>query len=179
MNGGGKIYSVVSMAASAALAACAVRTMPPQTSAIVAPSSQGQRRCRRLERDTNDARFDVLTSMLTERHVAFAVEPFTNSCRARESRGRKAQCRRHVPGTEPGDLIGAHYDAARLPDGTLSRGAVDNAASTVILVRLAEGLAKMRLRAQTRIVFFDMEELGLLGSAELSAPIEIHRCARW
>ena len=68
--------------------------------------------------------------------------------------------------------IGAHYDAARLPDGTLSRGAVDNAASTVILVRLAETLSKMRLRTQTRIVFFDMEELGLLGSAEF---VRAHR----
>jgi len=31
-------------------------------------------------------------------------------------------------------VVGAHYDAVRLSDGTLSRGAVDNAASSVILV---------------------------------------------
>ena len=127
---------------------------------------------RRLERDTNDARFDVLTSMLTERHIAFAVEPFTIEPRKGEPRTQGRNVVVTIPGRSPEIVIGAHYDAARLPDGTLSKGAVDNAASTVILVRLAEALSKMRLRTQTRIVFFDMEELGLLGSAEF---VRAHR----
>ena len=169
----GRFYSFVSMAASAALAACAVRTMPPQTSASVAPLFSGaQDDVGRLERDTNDARFDVLTSMLTERHVAFAVEPFTIEPRKGEPRTQGRNVVVTIPGRSPEIVIGAHYDAARLPDGTLSRGAVDNAASTAVLARLAEGLAKMRLRTQTRIVFFDMEELGLLGSAEF---VRAHR----
>ena len=169
----GRFYSLVSMAALAALAACAVRTMPPQTSAIVAPLFSGaQGDVGRLERDTNDARFDVLTSMLTERHVAFAVEPFTIEPPKGEPRTQGRNVVVTIPGRSPEIVIGAHYDAARLPDGTLSRGAVDNAASTAILARLAEGLAKMRLRTQTRIVFFDMEELGLLGSAEF---VRAHR----
>jgi Zn-dependent M28 family amino/carboxypeptidase len=63
-------------------------------------------------------------------------------------------------------VVGAHYDAVRLPDGSLSRGAVDNAASSVMLVRMAEALKADPLPGRVRIVWFDMEELGLLGSAE-------------
>jgi len=163
----GRFYSLVSMVASAMLAACAVRTMPPPTAAAVAPLFAGaQEDVARMERDTNDARFDVLTSMLAERHIAFAVEPFTIEPRKGESRTQGRNVVVTNPGGSPEIVIGAHYDAARLPDGTLSKGAVDNAASAVVLVRLAEALSKMRLRTQTRIVFFDMEELGLLGSAE-------------
>ncbi len=62
-------------------------------------------------------------------------------------------------------VIGAHYDAARLPDGSLSRGAVDNAASSVMLVRVAEALRAEKLPVRVRVVWFDMEELGLVGSA--------------
>ena len=53
----------------------------------------------------------------------------------------------------------------RLADGTLSKGAVDNGASSVLLVRLAEALRADKLALRLRIVWFDMEELGLLGSA--------------
>ena len=98
----GRFYSLVSMAASAALAACAVRTMPPQTSAIVAPLFSGaQDDVGRLERDTNDARFDVLTSMLTERHVAFAVEPFTIEPRKGEPRTLGRNVVVTIPGRSP------------------------------------------------------------------------------
>ena len=62
-------------------------------------------------------------------------------------------------------VIGAHYDAARLPDGSLSRGAVDNAASSVMLIRVAEALRGEKLPVRVRLVWFDMEELGLIGSA--------------
>jgi len=147
--------------------------MPPLTTAGVAPLfSTALEDVARMERDTNEARFDVLTSMLSERHIAFAAEPFTIEPRKQEPRTQGRNIVVTIPGRSPEIVIGAHYDAARLPDGTLSKGAVDNAASTVILVRLAETLLKMRLRAQTRIVFFDMEELGLLGSAEF---VRAHR----
>jgi Zn-dependent M28 family amino/carboxypeptidase len=42
----------------------------------------------------------------------------------------------------------------------------------VILVRLAETLSKARPDTQIRLVFFDMEELGLLGSAQF---VQAHR----
>ena len=162
-----RFYSFVSVAALAVLAACAVRTIPPTTAGVVAPLfSSAREDVARMERDTNEARFDVLTSMLAERHVAFVAEPFTIEPHKGEPRTEGRNIVVTIPGRSPEIVIGAHYDAARLPDGTLSKGAVDNAASAVILVRLAETLSKRRLPAQTRIVFFDMEELGLLGSAE-------------
>jgi len=63
-------------------------------------------------------------------------------------------------------VIGAHYDAARLADGSLSKGAVDNAASCVILMHLAETLAAEKLPVRVRVVWFDMEEIGLIGSQQ-------------
>lgn len=116
--------------------------------------------------DTNDARFDAITALLEARGLPFTVEPFTiDKPVGREPRteGRNIVV---TLGQGAGDIvIGAHYDAVRLPDGTLSRGAVDNAASSVLLVRLAESLRAKPLPLRIRIVWFDMEELGLVGSA--------------
>ena len=63
-------------------------------------------------------------------------------------------------------VIGAHYYVVRLADGSLSQGAVDNAASSVMLIRLAEALRTETLPVRLRVVWFDMEELGLIGSAQ-------------
>ena len=115
---------------------------------------------------SNDARFEALTSMLRGRGLTFAVEPFTiEKPVGREPRteGRNVVV---TLGEGSEDLvIGAHYDAVRLADGSLSRGAVDNAASSVILIRLAEALRGEKLQVRVRVVWFDMEELGLIGSA--------------
>jgi hypothetical protein len=121
---------------------------------------------RRLaEAATNDARFDALTGLLRDRNLTFAVEPFTiDKPVGREPR---TDGRNIVVAVGEGSqeiVVGAHYDAVRLPDGSLSAGAVDNAASAVILVRLAEALLGSP-PARVRIVWFDMEELGLRGSA--------------
>lgn len=133
-----------------------------------------------LERDvrtiaaagSNEARFDAVTALLEARHLDFTVEPFTlDKPAGREPRteGRNIVV---TIGTGAGHvLVGAHYDAARLPDGSLSRGAVDNAASSVLLVRLAERLAREPLPVRVTVVWFDMEELGLIGSARF---IEAH-----
>ena len=116
---------------------------------------------------TNEARFDALTSMLRNRGLTFAVEPFT----IEKPIGREPRTEgRNVvvtvgEGTEV-IVIGAHYDAVRLADGSLGRGAVDNAASSVMLVRVAEALRTEKLAVRVRIVWFDMEELGLVGSAQ-------------
>jgi Zn-dependent M28 family amino/carboxypeptidase len=60
--------------------------------------------------------------------------------------------------------IGAHYDATRLPDGSLSRGAVDNATSSVILIQLAETRCAEKMPFKVGIIGFDLEQLGLVGS---------------
>ena len=115
---------------------------------------------------TNEARFEALTGLLRARTVPFTVEPFT----LEKALGREPRTEgRNVVvslGEGPEELvIGAHYDAVRLADGMLSKGAVDNAASSVLLVRLAETLRTEKLPLRVRIVWFDMEELGLIGSA--------------
>jgi Zn-dependent M28 family amino/carboxypeptidase len=115
---------------------------------------------------TNEARFDVLTTMLRGRGLTFEIEPFTiEKPVGREPRteGRNVVLT-HGDGLEE-VVIGAHYDAARLADGSLSRGAVDNGASSVMLIRLEELLKQEKLAVRVRVVWFDMEELGLLGSA--------------
>ena len=113
----------------------------------------------------NEERFDTLTALLKARQLAFTVEPFTlDKPRGREPRteGRNVVVTIGAGGRDV--VVGAHYDAVRLPDGSLGRGAVDNAASSVMLVRLAEALQAEKLPARIRVVWFDMEELGLVGS---------------
>jgi len=115
----------------------------------------------------NDERFDTVTALLRERGIPFAVEPFT--IEKPVGREPRTEGRNVVVSIGEGAeelVIGAHYDAVRLPDGTLSKGAVDNAASTVMLVRLAEVVKAEKLPLRLKIVWFDMEELGLLGSAK-------------
>jgi hypothetical protein len=115
---------------------------------------------------TNEARFDALTTILRERKLSFEIETFTlNKPIGSEPR---SVGRNIVVSLGAGDehvVIGAHYDAVRLSDGSLSRGAVDNAASSVMLVRLAEAFRSQQLTRRLHIVWFDMEELGLRGSA--------------
>jgi Zn-dependent M28 family amino/carboxypeptidase len=116
--------------------------------------------------ETNDARFDALTSLLRRRSLRYSVEPF--SIENPVGTEPRTEGRNVVVALGAGAeelVIGAHYDAARLPDGSLSRGAVDNAASTVILVQLVEALRNEKLPFRVKVVWFDMEELGLIGSA--------------
>lgn len=115
---------------------------------------------------TNEARFEALSAILRGRGLTFTVEPFT----IEKPLGREPRTEGKNVVVTLGDgadvvVVGAHYDAARLADGSLSRGAVDNAASSVMLVRLAEALGTEKLPVRVRIVWFDMEELGLVGSA--------------
>lgn len=61
-------------------------------------------------------------------------------------------------------LLVAHYDAVKLPDGTLSHGVVDNAASVVAVIEAAKKLRGQTLRHRVRVILFDQEELGLIGA---------------
>ena len=49
-------------------------------------------------------------------------------------------------------------------NGSLSGGIVDNGCSVIILIRLAEKLQTINLNHCIRIVLFDMEEIGIVGS---------------
>ena len=68
-------------------------------------------------------------------------------------------------------IVGAHADAAKLSDGSLSLAMVDNAAAVAILVRLATTLQHHEFKHRIRMVFFDLEERGLLGSRHLVSTI--------
>ncbi|QLE58673.1 M28 family peptidase [Nostoc sp. TCL26-01] len=64
----------------------------------------------------------------------------------------------------PPILIGAHYDAV---PGT--SGADDNATGVAVLLELARKFAAEPARYPLRLVAFDMEEYGLLGSTDYAA----------
>jgi Zn-dependent M28 family amino/carboxypeptidase len=114
---------------------------------------------------TNEERFDAVTAMLKARNLPFVVEPFTiDKPIEREPRTEARNIVVTVGDGKERLVIGAHYDAARLGDGALSRGVVDNAASSVILIHLAELLRTEKLPMRVSLVWFDMEELGLIGS---------------
>ena len=125
---------------------------------------------------TNEARFEALAAMLRERNLTFTVEPFT----IEKAIGKEPRTEGRNVVVTIGDgadqiVVGAHYDAARLTTGALSQGAVDNGASSVILVRVADALRRSAPLLRVKVVWFDMEELGLLGSARY---IDAHRSDR-
>ena len=114
---------------------------------------------------TNEARFEAMTALLRARKIPFTVERFTiDKPLGREPRteGRNIVST-FGSGANP-IVVGAHYDATRLQDGTLSHGATDNAGSSVILVKIAESLMAQPPAGRVTLVWFDMEELGLIGS---------------
>lgn len=130
-----------------------------------APSPSLTSDAARLDRPTNAARFEALTTLLRERGLEFEVQSFANERKEKDPR-EQGQNVIVTIGSGPRDIvIGAHFDAARLQDGSLSHGMVDNAAGTVVLTRVAEALRGRQLKHRIRIVFFDLEEVGLLGSA--------------
>lgn len=115
--------------------------------------------------ETNEDRFNALTAMLRARNLTYSVQRFTlDKPIRREPRTEGRNVIVTIGTGAESIVVGAHYDAVRLSDGTLSHGAVDNAASSVILVRLAEALRADDLPRQVKMIWFDMEELGLIGS---------------
>ncbi len=129
---------------------------------------------RRLTASTsNDERFDVLTALLKERNVPFAVEEFTpDKPDPRDGRARGRNIVVTLGAGAEDIVVGAHYDAVRLKEGMLVQGAVDNGGSSVMLVHLAAALRGERLGARVRLVWFDMEESGLVGSRRY---VEAHK----
>jgi hypothetical protein len=121
----------------------------------------------------NDARFDALTALLKAQNLSFTVETFTldkppaaapNQTPDPRTRGRNVVV---TLGDGPeAVVVGAHYDSKWLSPTSFSQGAVDNAASSVMLVRTAAALKSARLGSRVTFVWFDMEESGLIGSAK-------------
>ena len=112
----------------------------------------------KLQSDSNAGRLQALREILKARGIPFEAQTFTSD----RGEGTNLIATFGAGGREI--VVGAHYDAVKLKDGTLSRGMVDDGAGVIALVRLAEALRGRPLRHRVRVAFFDQEEVGLLGS---------------
>ncbi len=124
-----------------------------------------------LKQDSNPARLDALQQILRERGIPYELQTFASQA---TPHGRTQGANLVITfGTGLREItLGAHYDALELKGGGLIDGMVDNGAGTIILVRVAEALKGRTLRHRVRIVLFDMEEVGMLGS---QAYVAAHR----
>lgn len=126
----------------------------------------------RLDQPSADARFDALISLLNEHGLDYEVQAFPNR-RADEAGPAQGRNVSVTIGTGDRDIIvGAHADAATLRDGSLSHAMVDNAGAVAVLARVAQTLATQDLRHRVRVLFFDLEELNLLGSEHLVGTLD-------
>lgn len=165
VHAGSRVVGVL-LAGLLAAAGPARQSPPPSTSGPLTAAVAA------MASDTNEGRRAALETILADLGVNYDVEPFSIPRRPNYPRTEGANLVVTL-GSGNGDIVvGAHYDAVWLADGTLSRGAVDNAASAVVLAELARALRGGMFRHRIRIVFFDMEEIGLVGSRRY---VEAHR----
>jgi len=121
---------------------------------------------------SNAARLEVLLRQLREEGFAPTVETFDGGGRGKPMQGSNVVV---TLGDGPKEiLLTAHYDAVKLRDGTMSQGVIDNAGSVVALIEAAKILREAPLSHRIRIIFFDQEELGLIGAKKW---IEAHGVA--
>jgi len=123
----------------------------------------------------NPQRLRALAHLLEKSGISYNVEPYTYTKADvfgdKTELSDKAQELWNSLSGEGGNLVvelgsgnetiivGAHYD--RVPIGA---GVVDNGASSIILVRLAEALQYHPLTYRLKIVWFGDEEINLIGS---------------
>jgi hypothetical protein len=106
--------------------------------------------------DNNTARRDAIVAQLGTLGVEPELEPFG------EGRAAGTNVLVTLPGSGAGKtiVIGAHLDRVGV-----GRGAVDNGASCAVLIELIAAFKASPLaRSTLRVVFFDREENGLVGS---------------
>lgn len=126
----------------------------------------------RLQKETNAERLAELRKILDERKIPYEVQTFDSRAIGGPGEGRNLVATFGSGSFASGHreiVVGAHYDAVKLKDGSLSRGMVDNGAGVMALVRLAEALRGQALRHRVRVVFFDQEEICLCGSKSFVA----------
>ncbi|RIJ64947.1 Zn-dependent exopeptidase M28 [Brevundimonas sp. LPMIX5] len=121
---------------------------------------------------SNAARLEVLLRQLRDEGFTPSVETFEGGGRGEPIQGSNVVV---TLGEGPKEiLLTAHYDAVKLRDGTMSQGVIDNAGSVVALIEAAKILREAPLSHRIRIIFFDQEELGLIGARKW---IEAHGIA--
>ena len=121
---------------------------------------------------SNSERMNVVVSQLRAAGFNPTIETFEGGGRAGPMQGSNVVV---TIGDGPKEiLLTAHYDAVRLRDGTMSQGVIDNAGSVVALIEAAKILRDKPLSHRVRVIFFDQEELGLIGAKKW---IEAHGIA--
>ncbi len=154
----GACLAVVLLTAAPSLAQNRAADLREQVGAYVQPS--------------NAARLEVLLRQLRDEGFAPTVETFDDGGRGEPMQGSNVVV---TLGDGPKEiLLTAHYDAVKLRDGTMSQGVIDNAGSVVALIEAAKILREAPLSHRVRIIFFDQEELGLIGAKKW---IEAHGVA--
>jgi hypothetical protein len=121
---------------------------------------------------SNAERMNVLLTQLRAAGFNPTVETFEGGGRAGPMQGSNVVVTIGDGAKEI--LLTAHYDAVKLRDGTMSQGVVDNAGSVVALIEAAKILRDKPLTHRVRVIFFDQEELGLIGARKW---IEAHGIA--
>ena len=121
---------------------------------------------------SNAERMTVLVSQLRAAGFNPTVETFEGGGRAGPMQGSNVVVT--IGGGAKEILLTAHYDAVKLRDGTMSQGVIDNAGSVVALIEAAKILRDKPLSHRVRVIFFDQEELGLIGARKW---IEAHGIA--
>lgn len=121
---------------------------------------------------SNAERMNVLLGQLRAAGFNPTVETFEGGGRAGPMQGSNVIVT--IGEGEKEILLTAHYDAVKLRDGTMSQGVIDNAGSVVALIEAAKILKDKPLSHRVRVIFFDQEELGLIGARKW---IEAHGIA--
>ena len=124
---------------------------------------------------TQDARLAALEALLKREGLSYEIQTFPGNADGKSSQGRNVVV---TLGKGRSDiLLTAHWDAKVLKDGTLAGAVVDNAASVVAIILAAKTLKTGRLKHRLRVIFFDQEELGLLGAKAYAAGPDGKRVA--
>ncbi|MFN4295466.1 MAG: M28 family metallopeptidase [Brevundimonas sp.] len=141
------------------LTACALLTLA--TPALAQDETALREAVAAYAQPSNAERLAVLTGQLEAAGLNYEIQTF-------EGGGREPMTGSNVVVTlgEGGRdlLLTAHYDSVVLPSGELADGLVDNAASTVALIEAARVLSSRDLNHRVQVIFFDQEELGLIGA---------------
>ena len=127
---------------------------------------------RRFVQPSNDERLAVLEDELRRRELSYALQTFPRTD-ANDERPSGHNVMVGLGVGTPRVVVGGHFDAARLDDGELSHGSVDNAAGVLVLLRVAETLRDAALQGTVHLVFFDKEELGLRGSRAYVQAVDL------
>lgn len=118
----------------------------------------------RLLLPTNAQRLEAVQAILRERGLKFELQAVPNTHTRGDSRTEGQNVIVTVGEGSGPIVVGAHFDAAALQGGKLSGGMVDNAGSVAVLAHMATEVRKRPLRHRVQFVFFDLEEVGLVGS---------------